>query len=108
MNLLFASPEGIQIEEGLWAGRTGHPNTQMDLVHMGANDHTRGGWSFTATLSSPLADSFDAPHIQMKGCHVGKDSNLQGLRDGQGGSLLCLYTPSAMGGEDSRSTSSGS
>ena len=48
MNLSFVLPEGIQIEEGPWAGRTDQPNTQMGLAHMGANGCTRGGWSFTA------------------------------------------------------------
>ena len=106
MNLLSVLPEGLQIEEGLWAGLWwGQPNTQMGLVHMGANGHMRGGKSFMATLNLALLDPL-ACHIQMKGCHVGGSSNLQGLRDGQGGSLLCLYAPSAMGVEDSRSTSS--
>ena len=60
-----------------------------------------GGQSFTAPLNSALVDPLDTSHIQMKGCHVSGD-------DSQGGSLLCLYAPSATGVEDSGSTSSGS
>ena len=44
----------------------------------------------------------------MKGCHVGWDGNLQGLGDGQGGSLLCQYAPSNMEVGDSDLTFSGS
>ena len=34
MNLLFVLPEGIQIEEGPWAGRTGQSYTLMGPAHM--------------------------------------------------------------------------
>ena len=82
MNLLFVSPEGIQIKEGPWAGRTGQLNIQMGPAHTGINGHMRGGWSFTAPLNMALEDPLDTPHIQMKGYHVSGDSNLQDLRDG--------------------------
>ena len=106
MNLCFVSPEGIWIEEGPWAGRTGQPYTQVGPAHMGANGHTRGGQSFTAPLNPALIDPLDAPHIQMDGCHVSRDGNLQGLRDGQGGAFCVCVPPSAMGAEDCRSTPS--
>ena len=61
MNLLSVLPEGIQIEEGLWAGRTSQPDTQMGPAHMGANGHMRGGWSFPAALNSALVDPLDTP-----------------------------------------------
>ena len=64
MNLLFVLHEGMQIEEGPWVGRTDQPNTQMGLVHMGANGHTRGGQSFMAPLNSALVDPLDAPAFQ--------------------------------------------
>ena len=96
MNLLSVLPEGIQIEEG------------ANLAHIGTNGHTRGGWSLNAPLNPALLDPLDAPTIQAKGCHVGRDGNLQGLRDGEEKSLLCLHTPSAGGVEDSGSTFSGS
>ena len=80
MNLLFVSSEGIQIEEGPWAGRTGQPNTQIGLANMDTNGCMRGGWSFTAPLNLALVDLYDAPHIPTKWCHVSGDSNLQGLR----------------------------
>ena len=61
MNLLFVSPEAIWIEEGLWAGRTGKPNTKMSLVFMGANGHMRVGQSLTAPLNLALVDPLDVP-----------------------------------------------
>ena len=33
------------------------------------------------------------PHIKMKGCHVSRDGNLQGLRDGQGGASCACAPP---------------
>ena len=85
----------------------GQPYTQMGLVHMSANGCMAGGQSFAAPLNLALIDPLDAPHIQMQGCNVGRGGKLQGMRD-QGGSLLCWYTPSAMGAEDSSSTFFGS
>ena len=82
MNLLFVMPVGIQIEKDPWAERTGQPNTQMGLAPMGTNGHTRDGWFLTAPLNLALVNPLGAPHIQVKGCHVGRDSNLQGLREG--------------------------
>ena len=107
MNLLYASPEGIQIKKGPWTGRTGQLNTLVGPSHMGADSHMRSGQSFTAPLNSAPINPLDAPHIQTKGCHVGRDGDLQSLRSGQGGSLLCLCTPSASGMRDSGSTLSG-
>ena len=109
INLLFVMPEGIQIEESLWAGRTGQPNTQMGPAHMSTNGHTRGGWFFTAPLNLAHVDPLDAPPYsdERSVMFVGIATST-GLRDSQGGSLLCLYALSATGAEDSRSTSSGS
>ena len=101
-------PEGIQVEKGLWTGRTGQPYPQMGPAHMSTYGCMGGGWSFAAPLNLALIDPLDAPHIQMKGCHVGGDGNLKGLRDTQGESLLCWYAPSAMGAEDSGWTFLGS
>ena len=81
----------------MWAGRTGQPNTQMGLAHMGTNGHMTGGQSFSTSLNLSLVDPLDVPHIQTKGCHVGGDSNLQGLRDGQGGSLLYMHATLSYG-----------
>ena len=106
INLLFVLPEGIQNKEGLWAGRTGQPNTQVGPAHMDANGHMTGGWFFTAPLNSTSIDPLDTPHIQMKGCDVDGDGNLHGLRDGQGEPSCAYVPPSAMRAEDSRSTSS--
>ena len=43
------------------------------------------------TLKPGTYNPFWSPHIQTKGCHVGRDGYLQGLRDSQGGRLLCQY-----------------
>ena len=108
MNLLFVMPEGIQIKERPWAGRTNQLNTQAGLAYMGTNGHMRSRQSFTAPLNLAPVNPLDAPHIQMKGYHVSRDGNLQSLRNSQGGCLLCLCTPSATGMKDSGSTLSGS
>ena len=34
MNLLFVPPEGIQMKESPWEGRTGQLNTHVGLAHM--------------------------------------------------------------------------
>ena len=80
--------------ESPWTGRTGQPYPHMGLAHMSAYGYPGGGWSFTAPLNLVLVDPFDAPHIQMRGCHVGWDCNLQGS---QGESLLCWYAPLSYG-----------
>ena len=98
--------EKVSYTEGPDPGnkRTAQPYTQTGLAHMSTNGCMGGGWSFAVPLNLALIDPFDAPHIQMKGCHVAGDGNFQGLRDSCGWSLLCWYAPSAMGVEDSRST----
>ena len=40
-----------------------------------------------------MINPLGSPHINMKGCHVSRDGDLQGLRNGQRGSLLCLQAP---------------
>ena len=63
-------------------------------MHMGTDDCTEDGRSFMASLNPATVNSLNGPYINMKGCHVGQDGDLQGLRNGQRGGLLCLCTPS--------------
>ena len=56
-----------------------------------------------ATINLVMLGPLHGPHINTNGCHVGRDGNLQSLRNGQGGGLLCLCTPSATEVEDSGS-----
>ena len=104
MNLLFMSSEVVQMKERLWAARTGQLNTQVGLAYISKNGHMRSRWSFTAPLNLTLINPLDAPHIQTKGCHVGRESNLQSLRNSHGGDLLCLLTPLSHRNEGLRSS----
>ena len=89
MNLPFAMHEDIQIKGRPWAGRTNQLNIQVGLAHMGTGGHMRSRQSLTAPLNLAPINPLDALHIQVKGCHVGRDGYLQSLRNGQGGGLLC-------------------
>ena len=95
MNLLFVPPGGIQVEKRPQTKRTEQLPNQLGPVHMGTNGHMRGGRSFVSPLNLAMIDPLGGPCINMKGGHVGKDGNLQILRNGQRGSLLCLCSPSA-------------
>ena len=64
----------------------------MVMTHM-CTYGSPGGWqSLTTPLNLVFINPFDAPYIQAKGCHIGWDGYLQGLRDSQRGSLLCQST----------------
>ena len=91
MNLFFVLPEGIWVEESPWTGRAEKLHTQVVPVHIGADGHMRDGRFFMAPLNP--ATPLSGPNVNTKGCHVGRDGDLQGLRTGQRGSLLCQCIP---------------
>ena len=93
MNLLFLPPEGIQVEKRLWMKRTGQFHTQVGPAHIGTNGHMRGGRSFMAPLNPATIDPLSGANVNMKGCNFSRDGDLQGLRNGQRGSLLCCTPP---------------
>ena len=92
---VFVLPESVWVEKSPQAGRAGQLCTQVVLAHMGADGHIGGGRSFVATLNLAMVNPLVGCHINMKGCHCSRDSDLKGLRNGQRGSLQCLHAPSA-------------
>ena len=50
-----------------------------------------GWWPLTASLYLALVDPLDAPQLQVKGCHVSRDSHLQSLWYSWGGSFQCQF-----------------
>ena len=91
MTFLFVTPLGHLSWEKFGGRRdspTSHPNAP------GTHEHKwlpRRCMVHHYTPQPGTCKPFWHPHIQMKGCHVGGDGYLQGLGDGQGGSLLCQY-----------------
>ena len=108
MDLFSVPAEGIPVEESPWTGRAGQPHTQVGPAHMSANGYTGGGRSLVAHLNLATINPLTGSHVNTKGCHVGWDGDLQGLRNGQRGDLLCLCTPSATDARGSRPTLSDS
>ena len=66
---------------------------QMVSAHMCTDGSTWGWWSLTASLNPAFVYPFDAPQLQVKGCHVGRDGHLQSLRHSWRGSLLVPIQP---------------
>ena len=95
MDLFFVLPEDIQVEESPCTGRAGQLHAQGVPTHMGADGCTGGGRSFMVPLNPAMINPLTSPHINTKGCYVGWDGDLQGLRNGKRGGLLCLCAPSA-------------
>ena len=108
MNFLFVMIEGIQVEKGLWTGRTGQPYLQMDLMHMSAYVCMGGGMSFAAALNLVFIDPFDTPTFKQRGAMlVGMAISKAWETVGEGASCAGI-PPSVMGAEDSGSTFLGS
>ena len=97
--LVFVPPDGIQFEESLWTGRAGQLHVKMVPVQMGSNGHMGAGRPFMTPLNPAMINPPSGPHVYMKGCHVRWDGDLQGLRNGQRGSLLCLCGTDTRGSE---------
>ena len=60
---------------------------------MGADGHMGGGRYFMTPLNLALVNPLSSPHVNMKGCHVSWDGDLQGLRNGQTEGLLYMCAP---------------
>ena len=88
-------PEGIWVEESLWAGRTGQLYTQVVPVHMDANGFMGGGRPFVVPINPAMINFLGGLHINMKGCHVSRDGNLQGQRMTKEGASCACASPSA-------------
>ena len=64
-------------------------------MHIGTDGHPVGGRSFVAPLNPAMVNPLSSPHVNMKGCHVNQDGDLQGLRNGQRGGSCACESPSA-------------
>ena len=69
-------------------GHKGQDNfTPRWSLHTWRTDsHIGGGRSFEAPLNPAMINPLSGLHVNMKGYHVSRDGNLQGLRNGQRGS----------------------
>ena len=106
MTFLFVMPKGIWVEKSSGAGGTAQPHTQMHPAHVSANGCPEGGWSLASPLNLALINPFDALHIQS--AMWAGDGYIQGLKDGQGGSLLCQNASLSCESKDLGLTSLGS
>ena len=95
-SLVFCATWGhLSWGKSAWTGRVGQLDMPRWSLHTWAHGDgcMGGGRSFVAPLNPvTMINPLSSPHINTKGCHVGRDGYLQGLGNGQRGGLQCWYT----------------
>ena len=97
-------PKGIWVKQSLGGGGTCQPHPQMVMMYMCTDGNLRCWQSLTTPLNPAFINPFDAPHIQVKGCHMGGDGYLQSLETAKEGASCTNPLPSVTGVEGLGST----